>query len=163
MTCCPQIHSGDNHLLGVHTQWVNRSPETLCVPSRGPQDPSSHPVQALPGTLPSLSAPILQGAGTSLDAPVTPDSFSRVRLLATPWTVAPQAPLPRGFSRQEHCSGLPFPPPGEFPDPWKEMYPLSVLEAKGLKPGISWTMLCLKAPGGDLSLLLPSIWCLLAT
>lgn len=42
------------------------------------------------------------------------------------------------------------------------MYPLSVLKARGLKPGISWTIVCLKAPGDDLSLLLPSIWCLLA-
>ena len=33
----------------------------------------------------------------------------------TPWAVAPQAPLPTGFSRQESWSGLPFPPPGVFP------------------------------------------------
>ena len=37
--------------------------------------------------------------------------FSRVRLCATPETAAHQAPLPLGFSRQEHWSGLPFPPP----------------------------------------------------
>ena len=35
--------------------------------------------------------------------------FSRVRLCATPWTAAHQAPLSLGFSRQEHWSGLPFP------------------------------------------------------
>ena len=35
--------------------------------------------------------------------------FSRVWLFVTPWTVAHQAPLSMGFSRQEHCSGLPFP------------------------------------------------------
>ena len=35
----------------------------------------------------------------------------------TPWTVAHQAPLSMGFSRQEHWSGLPFPPPGDLPDP----------------------------------------------
>ena len=34
----------------------------------------------------------------------------------TPWTVARQAPLSRGFPRQEHCSGLPFPSPGELRD-----------------------------------------------
>ena len=33
------------------------------------------------------------------------------------WTVACQAPLPMGFSRQEYLSGLPFPPPGDLPDP----------------------------------------------
>ena len=36
---------------------------------------------------------------------------------ATPWTVAPQAPLSMGFYRQEYWSGLPFPPPGDLPDP----------------------------------------------
>ena len=35
----------------------------------------------------------------------------------TPWTVAIQAPLCMGFSRQEYWSGLPFPSPGNFPDP----------------------------------------------
>ena len=35
-------------------------------------------------------------------------SLSRVRLFETPWTVACQAPLSMGFSRQEYCSGLPF-------------------------------------------------------
>ena len=43
--------------------------------------------------------------------------LSRVRLFATPWTVAGQAPLSMGFSGQEHWSGLPFPPPGDLPDP----------------------------------------------
>ena len=40
-------------------------------------------------------------------------SLSRVRLFATPWTVAHQAPLFTGFSRQECCGWLPFPSPGE--------------------------------------------------
>ena len=40
--------------------------------------------------------------------------FSRVQLFATPWTVAHQAPLSMGFSRQEYCSGLPLPSPGNF-------------------------------------------------
>ena len=43
--------------------------------------------------------------------------LSRVRLLATPWTTACQAPPSVGFSRQEYWSGLPFPPPGDVPDP----------------------------------------------
>ena len=43
--------------------------------------------------------------------------LSRVRLFATPWTVAYQAPPSVGFSRQECWSGLPFPPPGDLPDP----------------------------------------------
>ena len=43
--------------------------------------------------------------------------LSHVRLFATPWTVAYQAPPSMGFSRQECWSGLPFPSPGGLPDP----------------------------------------------
>ena len=43
--------------------------------------------------------------------------FSCVQLFTTLWTVACQAPLPMGFSRQEYWSGLPFPPLGDLPDP----------------------------------------------
>ena len=39
---------------------------------------------------------------------------------ATPWTVAHQAPLSMGFSRQEYWSGLPFPSLGDLPDPGVE-------------------------------------------
>ena len=48
--------------------------------------------------------------------------LNRVRFLATPWTVAHQAPLSMGFSRQEYWSGLPFPSPGYISHP-------------GIKPG----------------------------
>ena len=41
-------------------------------------------------------------------------------LFATPWTVAHQAALPMGLSRQEYRSGLPFPPPGDLPNPGTE-------------------------------------------
>ena len=44
-------------------------------------------------------------------------SLSCVRLFATPWTVAYQAPPSMGLSGQEHWSGLPFPSPGDLPDP----------------------------------------------
>ena len=50
-------------------------------------------------------------------------SLSRVRLFATPWTVAHQAPLSVGFSRQEDWSGLPFPPPGGFSHPRDQAQP----------------------------------------
>ena len=49
-------------------------------------------------------------------------SFSRVGLFATPWTVAYKTPLSMKFSRQEYWSGLPFPSPGDLPNP-------------GIKPG----------------------------
>ena len=44
-------------------------------------------------------------------------SLSRVQLFATPWTVAHQAPPSMGFSRQEYWRGLPFPSPGDLPNP----------------------------------------------
>ena len=44
-------------------------------------------------------------------------SLSHVRLFGTPWTVAYQASLSMGFSRQEYWSGLPFPSPRDLPDP----------------------------------------------
>ena len=49
-------------------------------------------------------------------------SLSHVRLFVNPWTVALQAPLSMEFSRQGYWSGLPFPSPGDIPDP-------------GIKPG----------------------------
>ena len=49
-------------------------------------------------------------------------SLSHVQLFATPWTVAYQAPPSMEFSRQEYWSGLPFPSPGDLPNP-------------GIKPG----------------------------
>ena len=45
------------------------------------------------------------------------ESLSRVRLSETPWTVACQAPPSMGFSRQDYWSELPFPFPGDLPDP----------------------------------------------
>ena len=43
--------------------------------------------------------------------------LSRVLLFETPWTAAHQVPLSMGLPRQEYWSGLPFPPPGDIPDP----------------------------------------------
>ena len=43
--------------------------------------------------------------------------LSRVQLFTTPWTVAYQAPQSMEFSRQEYWSGLPFPSPGDLPNP----------------------------------------------
>ena len=53
--------------------------------------------------------------------------LGHVRLCVTVWTVAHQAPLSIGFSRQESCSGLPCPPPGHLPDPGIE--PESLMSA----------------------------------
>ena len=50
--------------------------------------------------------------------------FSWVQLFVTLWTVAHQAPLSMGFSRQEYWSGLPWPLPGDLSDPGVEPAPL---------------------------------------
>ena len=66
-------------------------------------------------------------------------SLSRVRLFANLWTVAQQAPQSMGFSRQEYWSGLPFPSPGDLPDPGIE--PRSpTLETDALTSQPRWTL-----------------------
>ena len=71
-------------------------------------------------------------------------SLSRVRLFATPWTIAYQAPQSMGFSRQECWSGLPFPSPGYLPDPGIE--PAS--------PALQADSLPFEPPGSPLLLML---------
>ena len=56
-------------------------------------------------------------ASRPLDPQVKVKSLSGVQLFATPWTVAYQALPSMGFSRQEYWTGLPFPSPGDLPDP----------------------------------------------
>ena len=52
--------------------------------------------------------------------------FNHVQLFETQWTVACQVPLSMGFSRQGYWSGLPFPSPGDLPDPGMEPESLKV-------------------------------------
>ena len=76
-----------------------------------------------PGYLMGAGNPTISGeTETQVRAtcqPRQPHNTSSVRstLLATPWTVARQAPLSMGFPRQEYWSGLPFPSPGNLPTP----------------------------------------------
>ena len=58
-------------------------------------------------------------------------SLSRVQLFVTLWTVAHQAPPSLGFFRQEYWGGLPFPSPGDLPNPGIEPGP-PVLQADAL-------------------------------
>ena len=51
--------------------------------------------------------------------------LSCVQLFVTPWMVASQAPLSIEFSRQEHLGGLPFPTPGDLPNPGIELMSLA--------------------------------------
>ena len=84
---------------------------TLCDPIDG--NPSGSPVPGI------LQARTLEWAAISFSNAwkwkVKVKSLSRVRLLATPWTAAHQAPPSMGFARQEYWSGVPLPSPGSYP------------------------------------------------
>ena len=92
---------------------------TLCDPING-----SPPGSTVPGI---LQARTLEWVAISLSNAwkwkVKAKSLSRVRLFATPWTTAYQAPPSMGFSRQEYWSKLPFPSPGDLPYPGIEPGP----------------------------------------
>ena len=79
--------------------------------------------------------------------------FSHVRLFATPWTGAHQAPLSMGFSRQEYWSGLPCSPSGDPPNPGTE--PTSLIKSPALGGGfftksttwgVFWDCVCMLNP-----------------
>ena len=112
---CPFHGASSNH-YNTH--------RTNCVPHllRGPG--------ALQGTIqmPDASPLVWHLHG---EEKVKVKSLSRVRLFATPLTIARQAPLSMGFSTQEYWSGLPFPFPVDLPDPGIERRPL-VLQAAAL-------------------------------
>ena len=86
-----------------------------CPPPGDLADPGIEPI--------SPASPALQAGHLPTEPPRKPYLglcallLSRVQLFATLWTVAYQAPLSMGFSRQEYWSGLPFPSPGDLPYP----------------------------------------------
>ena len=61
--------------------------------------------------------PYLVSVSVSVYVCVCACTLSRVQLFETPWTVACQPPLSMEYSRQEYWSGIPFPIPGNLPDP----------------------------------------------
>ena len=67
----------------------------------------------------AMTWPLLISAARGLLLLLLLSRFSRVRLCATPWMAAHQAPLPLGFSRQEHWNGLPFPSLMHESEKWK--------------------------------------------
>ena len=85
-------------------KWLQSCP-ALCNPID-----DTPPGSSVPGI---LQARTLERVATSFSNAwkVKAKSLSRVRLLATPWTTAYQAPLSMGFSRQEYWSGVPLPSP----------------------------------------------------
>ena len=108
---------------------------TLCDPIDG-----SPPDSPVPGI---LQARTLEWVAISFSNAwkwrVKVKSLSRVRLLATPWTVARQAPPSMGFSRQEYWSGVPLPSPETYItirkiDNWWEL----AVWSRELKQGALW-------------------------
>ena len=69
-----------------------------------------HSCSTAPSACPLAGRPSVPGVPCA-------QSLSRVCLFVTPWTVAHQAPLSLGFPMQEYWSGLPFPSPGDLPNP----------------------------------------------
>ena len=64
--------------------------------------------------------------------------FNRIRLFATSWTVALQAPLSMGLSRQEYWNGLPCPPPGVFLTQGSNLHLLRLLHQADSSPLSHW-------------------------
>ena len=77
--------------------------------------------------------------------------LNRVQLFVTPWTVAHQAPLSISFFRQEYWSGLPFPSPGDFPDPGIELASLAsaALAGRFFTTNAPWEALHIAEPGSE--------------
>ena len=115
---------------------------TLCDPIDG-----SPPGPAVPGILQARTLEwVAISSSNAWKWKVKVKSLSHVRLLATPWTAAYQTPPSMGFSWQECWSGLPFPSPGDLPNPGIELGSLA-LQADTLPsepPGTSsvfWSLL----------------------
>ena len=69
--------------------------------------------------------------------------FSRVQLFVTPWTAAHQAPLSMELYRQKYWSGLPFPTPGDLPNP--QIEPTSPMS-----PALAGRLFNIEPPGKSL-------------
>ena len=112
----------------------------------------------LPGDLPDpgmeLLSPALAGRFFTTESPESEVKLlSRVWLFVSQWTIASQAPLAMGFSRQDYSSGLPFPSPGDLPKPGIE--PVSFF----LNPGLlhcRQTLYHLSPQGSPLFYFIPS-------
>ena len=98
----PPGSRGSDNVRAQHVQYRPGSP-----PFQDPADQFCHVRRAVPSSVDSkLTSPAL-----------VLSRFCHVQLFATPWTVARQVPLATGLSWQEYWRGLPFPAPGDLPDP----------------------------------------------
>ena len=125
-----------------------QSSPTLCDPTDG-----SPPGSPVPGI---LQARTLEWVAISFSNAwkwkVKVKSLSRVRLLATPWTAAYQAPLSMAFSRQEYWSGLPL------PSPFIKARPSITVSAFTLRFIFPFTMLAYSTHSNFMCIFLDQIW-----
>ena len=108
----PQIISPAREPTSLEREHAHWDEQQIAIMSR--------PLQQMKGwraALASLLSAVTKHRGPTPTCACVLSCFSRVRLCATPWTAAHQAPLSMGFSRQEYWSGLPCPPLGDLPDP----------------------------------------------
>ena len=113
---CPTLCLWDTHLGSEGGRGGGRLQGSLAVNvSRQPVRRAHCPISQL--KKPSLRAAMAMEQIWDLNLCAVLSRFSRVQLCAISWTVAHQAPLSMGFSRQKYWSGSPCPPPGDLPDP----------------------------------------------
>ena len=104
-------------LLGRHLTTTTTKSLQSCLTLCNPVDGST-PGSPVPGILQARTLEwVAISFSNSWKWKVKVKSLSCVQLLVIPWTAAYQAPLSMGFSRQKYWSGLPFPPPGDLPNP----------------------------------------------
>ena len=105
----------------LHVIWVRGRRHQPWAPSQmAPGRPHRGPTPSIPevstgGSWDMLWVCPATDSKTPSGSKCVPKCFRHVQLFATPWTVARQAPLSMGFSRQEYW--LPFPPLGDLPNP----------------------------------------------
>ena len=109
----PSEVAGESLLPSLLLPWIVCFPSLVSWTCRSStQSPPSSVYGVLPGCLPVSKLPLFIRTFV-----VVLQSLSSVQLSWDSWTVACQAPLSMGFSRQEYWSGLPFPSPGDLLDP----------------------------------------------
>ena len=120
-----------------HLALLHALPPTIALSSAHPITPvASSRTQPHMASLCLDSSPVLiYGVNIYRDPDV---SIRRhVRLFAALWTVAHQAPLSMGFPGQEYWSGMPFPPPGNPPDPGRILHHWASREKQNSDQGFS--------------------------
>ena len=108
--CACSVISDTLHIHGLGAAKSLQSCPTLCDPIDG-----SPPGSLVPGILQTRTLEwVAISFSNAWQWKVKVKSLSHVRLLATPWTAAYQAPPSMGFSRQEYWSGVPLPSPMDW-------------------------------------------------